>query len=304
MRHIIVSFKICQFVKTLSLKFNSLFEKMRLSRGLDDPCNLNTIISCDFRFCITQNHIKKMIDFIGQGYSPLTAPSNVTSDMATNNSIDLIWNVDAGAATYNIYRDNTKVGSASATTYLDTGLLSGSQYTYTVTAVTSSGAESAPSSPLTASTSGSPPPLAPPTGLKVTNATSSTLSFVWNVDAGATGYYFYRNGQKVNSAPISTTNYVDQNLAASTTYQDQVTATNGAYESAPSAMVAASTASAWTCLQFTDNNYDQVSKGRATQKNGYCYAVGSGQAMGLYNVAVMSTLSETSSDYYIVGLCT
>jgi hypothetical protein len=265
--------------------------------------NSGNQVSYDEPLGAQMSMIKKMIDFIGQGYAPLPPPTNVTSDMATDNSIDLIWNVDAGAATYNIYRGGGKVGSASTTQYLDTGLLSGSQYTYTITAVTSSGAESAPSTPIVVSTSGNPPPLQPPTGLTATNATGSTISLAWNAAAGATGYYVYRNGQKVNSAPITTTSYTDSNLAASTTYQYQATATNGVSESAPSNTVSASTTNGWQCKQFTDNNYNQVAAGRATEKGGYCYAVGSGQAMGLYNVATFSTLAETSNNYYIVGTC-
>ncbi|QUQ64327.1 extracellular catalytic domain type 1 short-chain-length polyhydroxyalkanoate depolymerase [Kutzneria sp. CA-103260] len=51
---------------------------------------------------------------------------------------------------------------------------------------------------------------------------------------------------------------------------------------------------------FTDNNYAHTVAGRAYQSGGYAYAVGSNDAMGLWNVAVITSLSETSPGYYAV----
>jgi len=52
-----------------------------------------------------------------------------------------------------------------------------------------------------------------------------------------------------------------------------------------------------------DNNYNQVSKGRATTTGGYCYCVGSGDNLGLYNVATYTTVAETSEGYFEEGSC-
>ena len=49
---------------------------------------------------------------------------------------------------------------------------------------------------------------------------------------------------------------------------------------------------------FTASNYAHTVAGRAYQSGGYTYAVGSNDAMGLWNVAVTTNLSETSAGYY------
>lgn len=51
---------------------------------------------------------------------------------------------------------------------------------------------------------------------------------------------------------------------------------------------------------FTASNYDQTVAGRAYQLGGYTYADGSNDAMGLWNVAVITSLAETSPGYYVV----
>ena len=63
----------------------------------------------------------------------------------------MLWNASAQAAAYNVYRDGTKVGSSSSTSYIDSGLSGGAIYIYAVTAANSSG-ESAKSQTVTAAT--------------------------------------------------------------------------------------------------------------------------------------------------------
>ncbi|HZB50253.1 MAG TPA: PHB depolymerase family esterase [Mycobacteriales bacterium] len=49
------------------------------------------------------------------------------------------------------------------------------------------------------------------------------------------------------------------------------------------------------------SNYEHVQAGRATTRYGYVYAVGSGQAMGLYNTWVRHTLRQSPPGYYTVA---
>ena len=49
------------------------------------------------------------------------------------------------------------------------------------------------------------------------------------------------------------------------------------------------------------SNYQHVQAGRATQRLGYVYAVGSGQAMGLYNTWIRHTLRQSPPGYYTVA---
>lgn len=70
------------------------------------------------------------------------------------------------------------------------------------------------------------PILSAPTGLALTNSTSSSISFSWNAITGATGYKIYKNGVYVSS--ITSTSGSISGLSSSTTYSIQVLAYNGA----------------------------------------------------------------------------
>ena len=75
----------------------------------------------------------------------------------TDTGATLAWNAVSGAAGYNVYRGGTKVGSATGTSYTDSGLSAATTYSYTVAAVDSSGAVGAVSAPVTATTTGAAP---------------------------------------------------------------------------------------------------------------------------------------------------
>ncbi|MFI2205563.1 PHB depolymerase family esterase [Streptomyces sp. NPDC020192] len=143
--------------------------------------------------------------------SGLPAPSGVTVTAITDTGASLSWHAVSGAASYDVYRDGTKAGSATSTSYTDTGLSPGTSYQYTVAAVDSTGAVGTSSAPVTATTTGAAPPC------------------------------------------------------------------------------------------YTDNNYHQVAAGRAHQSGGRTYADGSDQDMGLYNIAVIHTLKETSPGYFVIA---
>jgi poly(3-hydroxybutyrate) depolymerase len=58
-----------------------------------------------------------------------------------------------------------------------------------------------------------------------------------------------------------------------------------------------------TATCYVDNNYDQVVAGRATQSLGEVYANGSHDSLGLFTLATITSLKETSPGYYVVGSC-
>jgi poly(3-hydroxybutyrate) depolymerase len=211
----------------------------------------------------------------------------------------------SGAASYNVYRNGTKVNSTaiSGTSYTDSGLTSGTSYTYTVQGVTSGGAGGAQSAPVTGTTTGTPPALPAPTGLTVTGTTSSSVSLSWSAETGAASYNVYRNGSKVNASAVTTNSYTDSGLAASTAYNYAVTAVNSSGESAQSATVTGTTNSSWTCSTTTTSNYYHVQAGRAHDSGGYALANGSNQNMGLDNVFYTATLAQTAPGYYVIGNC-
>ncbi|MEU5612611.1 glycoside hydrolase family 18 protein [Streptomyces sparsogenes] len=88
------------------------------------------------------------------------------------------------------------------------------------------------------STPGDPVPTAP-TGLRTGAVTSSSVALSWTAVSGATGYNVYRDGTKVQA--VGGTSATVTGLAASTSYQFQVTATNAAGESPRSAAVTGTT---------------------------------------------------------------
>jgi cellulose 1,4-beta-cellobiosidase len=74
----------------------------------------------------------------------------------TASSAALSWSAstdNVGVAGYRVYRNGVQVGTASGTTFTDTGLSAATQYTYTVAAYDAAGNVSAQSSGITATTS-------------------------------------------------------------------------------------------------------------------------------------------------------
>ncbi|CAN7414300.1 fibronectin type III domain-containing protein [Pseudoduganella sp. LjRoot289] len=249
--------------------------------------------------------IKGMVDRVTGGFSALPAPAGLNVSGVTDDSVTLAWSGVSGAAGYNVYRSGSKVNASvvTALAYTDTGLASGSSYSYTVKAVTAGGSTGAESAAVNATTSGSPPPLAIPANLAVTGQTGTTVSLAWSAASGATGYHVYRDGAKVNATPVSATSYTDSGLAASTSYSYAVTAFAAGRESALSAPVSATTTSGFVCTATTSSNYAHVTAGRAVNSGGYALAKGSNQNMGLNNTFYTSTLAQTSAGYYIIGNC-
>ncbi|MFI9599977.1 PHB depolymerase family esterase [Streptomyces sp. NPDC052043] len=96
-------------------------------------------------------------DGSGPGSGALPAPSGVAVTSTTDTGASLSWTAVSGAASYTVYRDGTKVGAPTGTSYTDTGLSAGTSYRYTVAAVDSTGVVGASSAPVTATTTGAAP---------------------------------------------------------------------------------------------------------------------------------------------------
>ncbi|ALO13326.1 Poly(3-hydroxybutyrate) depolymerase [Streptomyces venezuelae] len=144
----------------------------------------------------------------------------------------------------------------------------------------------------------SPSPFPAPTGLSVTATTETGASLSWNPVSGAASYNVYRDGTKVNSAPVTSATYTDVGLTAGTTYSYAVAAVDASGTvGTKSASVTATTTGAPVCV--TASNYAHTQAGRAHQSGGYTYANGSNQNLGLWNVMASSTIKETSPGYWV-----
>jgi poly(hydroxyalkanoate) depolymerase family esterase len=86
------------------------------------------------------------------------APTGLTVTGTTDTTVSLGWNAVSGAASYNVYRNGTKVNTSTVTgtTYTDTGLTASTTYSYTVAAVNSSGTVGTPSAAANATTTATP----------------------------------------------------------------------------------------------------------------------------------------------------
>ncbi|MFF2999811.1 glycoside hydrolase family 6 protein [Streptomyces sp. NPDC057950] len=87
-----------------------------------------------------------------------TVPGGLTVSSTTSNSATLSWNAstDNTAVTgYDVFRDGTKVGSATTTSYTDSGLAASTTYQYTVRAKDAAGNVSASSTAVSATTKAS-----------------------------------------------------------------------------------------------------------------------------------------------------
>lgn len=97
----------------------------------------------------------------GTGGGDTTAPSvpaNLAVTGTTSSSVSLSWSPatdNIGVAGYRVYRDGSQVGTATGTSFTDTGLSAATRHTYTVAAYDAAGNVSAQSSGVTATTSSS-----------------------------------------------------------------------------------------------------------------------------------------------------
>jgi spore germination protein YaaH len=154
--------------------------------------------------------------------SPLIAAEHVTDTSAT-----LVWqpgSANSGTLVgYMLYKDGAAVGLIHGQSATVT-LASQRSYTFTVRALDSAGALSAPAPDVTVLTTHTPPPA--PTGLAASNVTSGSVALSWSpstaVSGNIVGYRVFRDGEPVGqtSEPSMTLS----NLAPSTDYDISVVA--------------------------------------------------------------------------------
>lgn len=167
--------------------------------------------------------------------TPPSVPTGLTSAGVTTNSVSLSWAAStdgggSGLAGYHVYRNNVLVSSPTGTTYTDTGLASGTTYTYSVSAYDNAANGSAASAPITATTTASTTDTTPPTAatnLQATSVGTSSVSLGWGASTDnvrVAGYRIWRgdgnwaNWALVGTVSASTLSFTNTGLVSGTSY--------------------------------------------------------------------------------------
>lgn len=178
--------------------------------------------------------------------SALTAPAAPLGLTATGGVlvVTLAWNASTSAVSYAILRSTgsgySQIATTTSTTFADTGVTSGTWYSYEVDAVNASG-----SSPDSSAASAWTAP-APPAGVVAAGAPSGAL-VSWIGSSTATGYVVLRSLASGGPyAPAGTTtgvSFSDTGLISNTTYYYVVEASSSSGTSGPSLVAGAETSS-------------------------------------------------------------
>jgi hypothetical protein len=159
-----------------------------------------------------------------------TPPGEVTglSETHTDTEVTLSWTnpTDSDFSKVKLYKDGAFVAEGSLTSYIFSGLMPSTSYTFEVTTVDSSGNESLGSS-ISVTTSQSTDTTAPepPTNVTV-NAGNKALyvQFDRSVSEDVYGYNVYVDGTKYNTSPFTSNYYQVTGLNNDQTYSIQVSA--------------------------------------------------------------------------------
>ena len=134
------------------------------------------------------------------GFQTIPAtPSAPTASNITQSGVTLNWSSVTGASSYSVLENGTQIASGiTSTSYQVTGLAAGTQYNFSLTATDQSG-----TSPQSSNLSVITVPAAPST--VSSSGTTQTATYInWTSEAGATGYYLYENGTKIQNVTSGT----------------------------------------------------------------------------------------------------
>lgn len=186
---------------------------------------------------IVINGVDLGTDFTSGVDAPPTTPQNVRALAASSSEIIVVWEAatdDKGVAGYNVYQNGSFVATTPYPVYSDTGLSTGTNYSYEIEAVDGCGqvsAKSAATSPIMLDTPDTTAPPAP-ANLQAT-AAGNDISLSWDQTQinDVFGFHILRGSAgnvTTEIANITSTIYSDFNLISGTEYCYQVIAYDAA----------------------------------------------------------------------------
>jgi cellulose 1,4-beta-cellobiosidase len=209
-----------------------------------------------FQFTVTDVRGRSLTNTVGvrvvvSSIAPPSAPTSLSA-VAGNAQVSLTWvqSTSAGITQNKVYRStngssgpyNLFATLSATTSYINTGLVNGNTYYYSVTAVNTNGESS-----LSAYIGATPQLSAPsaPTGLTAA-AGNAQVVLNWTASSGATSYRVKRatvsGGPYTSIATNTATSFTNTGLVNGTTYYYVVSAANSGGESANSSQISATPA--------------------------------------------------------------
>ncbi|WFR61479.1 fibronectin type III domain-containing protein [Paenibacillus amylolyticus] len=156
------------------------------------------------------------------GFLTLPAmPGEFVAVEIQEHDISLKWETVTSATYYGLSRDGTAIYEGEQTEYLDSGLDSGTGYSYALIAGNETGPGPLAELPLLKTLPGQV------SGLQVSDASTASLHLHWEAVRGADHYELWLNGEKTGTVPAGTQEWVFAGLSSGTSYQLEVQAMNG-----------------------------------------------------------------------------
>ena len=192
-----------------------------------------------------------------------TAPGNVAVTGVTTTTAKVTWSEttdNIGVVGYNVYLNEAKVNETLITTteYDLTALTEETNYSVRVTAVDAAENESEKSEAATFTTPKTQDTEAPsvPAGVAASDVTQTGAKITWTASAdniGVAGYNVYLGESRVNTSPVTVTEYDLTGLTASTEYTVTVSAVDAAGNES-----ARSEAARFTTLEAEEENDNEA----------------------------------------------
>ena len=186
-------------------------------------------------------HVTPIITYVDKSAADTeapTAPTNVTTTDITTTTAKVTWSEakdNVGVVGYNVYLNEAKVNETLITTteYDLTALTEETNYSVKVTAVDAAENESGRSEAATFTTPKTQDTEAPsvPAGVTASDVTQTGAKITWTAatdNVGVAGYNVYLGESRVNTSPVTVTEYELSGLTANTEYTVTVSAVDAA----------------------------------------------------------------------------